>query len=216
MIKKPTNYDEIPSGEGPIKRLRDGYYEGIIKKAETRQIEGKDGKKYEVLSIALDIAEGDFKGYYQERFDSNTNPKKKWGLVQDIFLETESNTEEQNQKNAKRLKDFITSVEKSNEGYTFDWDEKTLKGKKVGLAFGLREFETSGSKVIMTTPELRFFRSIPAIKEIDYEDPRNKLRVRLIDGAFVEYNDYMKNKMKSQDEDNGDYITIEDTDDIPF
>ena len=36
---------------------------------------------------------------------------------------------------------FIWAVENSNPGYTWAWDEKTLKGKKVGLLYRNKEWE---------------------------------------------------------------------------
>ena len=42
------------------------------------------------------------------------------------------------------FKGFIKSVEESNPGYVWNWDESTLKGKKVGLILQEEEFVPTG------------------------------------------------------------------------
>lgn len=42
------------------------------------------------------------------------------------------------------FKGFITAVEESNPGYKWNWDEKTLKGKKIGIVFRMEEYSYNG------------------------------------------------------------------------
>ena len=215
MITKPKSYDAVEVMENFNKRLVDGYYEGIVTNAIVQKVKSKkDDKEYEILTLELDINSGDFKDYFKSKYDSDKRETKKWGITKDLFLESEHNTKEQNEKNARRLKEFVTSVEKSNANFTFDWDEKKLVGKKVGLAFGLREFRGSENNKIMVIPELRFFRSIDTIKDIDYSDIDNKLSIRTLEGKYVSYKDYYSKSNTSSDE--SSYITITEDDDIPF
>jgi hypothetical protein len=37
------------------------------------------------------------------------------------------------------------AIEQSNPGYTWDWDEKKLKGKKIGVIYRNREWEYNGN-----------------------------------------------------------------------
>lgn len=85
------------------------------------------------------------------------------------------------------LKAFITSVENSNNGFTYDWskDIDQLNGKKVGLIFGLEEYEDQEGK-LKTATKLTQFRSI------DKVDNAKIPRVKLLDGTFVEYEEYSK------------------------
>ena len=41
---------------------------------------------------------------------------------------------------------MITCIEESNEGYEWNWDEKTLKGKKIGVLFGREQYMMNGQK----------------------------------------------------------------------
>ncbi len=216
MIQKPRNYDEIDTTITQPKKLTDGGYEGVIKNAEVKHVDSKNGGSFDILCLELDIASGDFKDYYQNRYDKNTNPNKKWPLTRDLFLESSSNTEEANQRNARRLKELITSVEQSNPRFTFNWDEKQLIGKKVGMVFGLEEFNATNLNRVLTAPELRFFRSVNTINEIDYTLPENRLDVKLLDGSYVKYANYVPHGARTTEQDEGDFITIESDDEIPF
>ena len=42
------------------------------------------------------------------------------------------------------FKGFIKAVEESNPGYVWNWDESTLKGKKVGLILQEEEYVPTG------------------------------------------------------------------------
>ncbi len=44
------------------------------------------------------------------------------------------------------FKGMISCIEKSNEGYEWNWDEKTLKGKKIGVLFGREQYMMNGQK----------------------------------------------------------------------
>lgn len=94
--------------------------------------ENFEDKKY--LKITYDIIEGEFKGYYQEM--RKNNPDWAWaGAYVKSYKE----------KALPMFKRFCTSVSRSNGNYVFDGktnaDEKTLKGKKIGLILGEEEYE---------------------------------------------------------------------------
>ena len=72
------------------------------------------------------------------------------------------------------FKRFITSVERSNEGYTWNWDEASLKGKMFGGVFGREEFLTSDGKLKFAT-KCRFPRSVESIRKGDFTIPEDKL-----------------------------------------
>lgn len=62
---------------------------------------------------------------------------------------------------AKFFKSFTTAVEKSNKGYQWAWNEKTLVDKFVVVNFGEEEYEKDGSVKVST--KAREFRSIEAL-----------------------------------------------------
>ena len=103
------------------------------------------------------------------------------------------------------LKSFITSVEKSNPNFTFDWNKEVsqLNGKKVGLVFGLEEYQNDKGET-KTATKLTQFRSIDKIDSVKIP------KVKLLDGTYVEYEDYTKPQNNSNDpfKDYGDVVEI--------
>ena len=95
----------------------------------------------------------------------------------------------------KMLKGFITAVENSNSGFEYNWDKDIdqLKGKKVGLVFGLEEYEDQEGK-LKTATKLTQFRSLDKIDNVKIP------RVKLLDGTFVEYEEYSKPNNKIEND----------------
>lgn len=81
----------------------------------------------EYLKISYDIAEGEYKDYYKELY-KNANF---WG---GSFIRSYKESA------IRFFKGFITAVENSNKGYTWNWDEQTLKGKLVGIVLQEEEY----------------------------------------------------------------------------
>lgn len=218
MIEKPKFYDTVEVRTDSTKKLKDGTYCGVIKNAIVRNVQLK-ARKTQVLTVSFDIDEGEFKDYFKIKYENSAAAKsdKRWLCTMDFFLDDPQATDEQRQRSTKKMKTFISCVEKSNEDYTFDWNEKSLADKKVGLVFGLKEFYSNDNRVF-TTPELRFFRTIEAAKEYDSTDLSQHAAVRTVENQFVNYEEYMKNKQdyNPKDKEEDSFITVEDDDDIPF
>ena len=200
MLKKPSNYDEVQVNQD-FERLELGGHKGIIKKVEeyTSPISGNTSLKVEVDTTNDDKQPN----YYQEQYDNNTNMDKKWstGATKYVSLKEDENC-------VKMLKAFITSVENSNTNFTYDWSKEInqLNGKKVGLVFGLEEYQDSEGK-IKTATKLTNFRSIDKIDNVKIP------KVKLLDGSFIEYEDYNKNNDSINPFENVVEITNED---LPF
>jgi len=140
-MKKPQGYDETKA-YGEYETLKAGGYKCIIKKVVEE--ETTNGKKY--LKVGFDIAEGEYKDFYQKKFAKDNRENPKWSGIWTVFEEGyEPNTANQ------KFVGLITSVEKSNEGFEFNWkaenNEETLKDKKVGLVFREEEFEGTDGQV---------------------------------------------------------------------
>lgn len=183
MLKKPNNYDEIQVNQ-EYEKLDLGGHKGIIKNVEeyTSQISGNTSLKVEV-----DTANDDKQpNYYQEQYDNNTNMNKKWSTSATKYV---SLKEDENC--IKMLKAFITSVENSNNEFTYDWNKEIdqLKGKKVGLVFGLEEYQDAEGKT-KTATKLVQFRSLDKLNEIKIP------KVKLLDGSTMDYEEY-KNRNNS-------------------
>lgn len=119
-----------------------------------------DNADKEILEVELDIFDGEFKGYYQDLYDK----KGFWGLKKHASYK---------EKAKPFFKAMITSIEESNLGYKFNYDEKTLIGKKVGLVLGEEEYEGNNG-AIKKRIYIDRFRSIEAIASGDFKVPALK------------------------------------------
>ena len=102
-----------------------------------------------VLVINFDIAEGDYKNFYREQYDKQKD-NKKWKGTYRLNC-PKDNGNEKDEKAKKKFKTFIHHIEKSNQGYQWGWEEKTLKGKIFGGIFGEKEYEIEGNTGFFTT-----------------------------------------------------------------
>lgn len=198
-MEKINNWDEVEAkGMEDFRALPIGAYECVIKEAGeyTSEQSGKTSFK-----VAVDIATGDYKDYYQNRFDNNTNDNKKWDNNATRYLAFEGD-------NVAYFKGFITCVENSNPGYKWDWDETKLVGKKVCGVFQYEEYKNQegkkGVKVRLTK-----FRSLDKMKDIRVSDI-----IKLLDGTYVDYAEYNATESNNSNPFEGMEDVVEITDDI--
>lgn len=95
------------------------------------------------LVLAIDVAEGEYKGFFKKDFDSNDREDKKWRGIYRVNIPNDDGTDQDNW-TKRKFGNFIWSVQESNPGYTWDWNEKSLKGKKIGVIYRNREWEMNG------------------------------------------------------------------------
>lgn len=165
MIKKFDIDKTQEYGDYPM--LPRGGYVCIIKGAKVE--ERNDGSQ--VIVMAIDIAEGEYKGYYQQDLDRQTG-EKTWHCRYWLNVPKDDGSE-RDEWDKRKFKTFTTSLEKSNEGYVFDWDEQKFIGKLIGGLFNYREFETS-SGTVGESPNLAQVRSVDAIRSGNYKLPKDK------------------------------------------
>lgn len=180
MIAKPKAYDEININE-EFEKLELGGHKGIIIKAEeyTSDFSGKKS-----LKVYVDTASDDKQPeYFKKQYENDTRIDRKYpnGAIKYVPL-----GEEENQ--IKMLKSFITAYENSN-NCQFDWnkDWEQLKGKKIGIVFGQEEYTSQDGTTKLAT-KLNQFRSIDKIDNIKIP------KVKLLDGSYVDYEEYMESK----------------------
>lgn len=187
MLKKPEGWDKIEGIEfGDYESLELGGHEVIIKNAY--EYTGRTGNTS--LKIEVDIAGNDKQaGFFQRQYDNNTNANKTWpaGACKYISLKEEENC-------LKMFKGFTTSVEKSNPGYSWDFDEKSLVGKKLCGVFGLEQYERQDGTTGFAT-RLTQFRSLDKLNEVKIP------KIRLLNGTQIDYEEY-KTLQKSQKNEN--------------
>ncbi len=197
------DFDKIEAkGMDDFRGLPIGAYECVIMDARVNHNEqsGKD-----TFKVSVDIASGEFKDYFRKMYENDTRIDRKWNNNAVKYLSYTGD-------NIAYFKGFLTVVENSNQGYKWDWDETKLKGKKVCGVFQYEEYEkqdgTKGIKVRLTK-----FRSLDKLKDIEVSDS-----VKLLDGSYVEYENYMKkneSKTTSAEEVFGNGVTIT-MQDLPF
>lgn len=190
------DFDKVEAkGMDDFRGLPIGAYECVIKDARVNHNEqsGKD-----TFKVSIDIASGEYKDYFRKMYDTNTRIDRKWNNNAVRYLAFTGD-------NVSYFKGFITTVENSNIGYQWDWDETKLKGKKICGVFQYEEYEkqdgTKGIKV-----RLNKFRSLDKMKDIEVSDS-----IKTLDGRFVSYDDYMEEK-ENQDPFKDFNDTVEITD----
>lgn len=204
MIAKPKAYDEININE-EFEKLELGGHKGIIIKAEeyTSDFSGKKS-----LKVYVDTASDDKQPeYFKKQYENDTRIDRKYpnGAIKYVPL-----GEEENQ--VKMLKSFITAYENSN-GCQFDWgkDWDQLKGKKIGIIFGQEEYTSQDGTTKLAT-KLNQFRSIDKVDNVQIP------KVKLLDGSYVTYDDYMERKenLSSKINDLFGEVPEVNSEDLPF
>lgn len=200
MIKKPSNYDNIEVMEFDYTPIELGGHKGIIMKAEeyTSPQSGKTS-----LKVSIDTAKDDKQPeYFKEQYKNDNRIDKRWNNSAIKYI---SLGEEENQ--VKMLKAFITAYENSN-NCQFDWNKnwEQLTGKKIGLVFGMEEYE-SQDRSLKTNNKLREFRSIDKVDNIKIP------KVKKLDNTYVDYEEYMNSKKIN---DTFESAIVYDNNDLPF
>lgn len=159
-MKRIENYETVQASSGEFARPTAGGY--ICKIIDVEDVPfNKEKNKGDYLRIEYDIADGEFKGYYKEQFD-------KWGGNWNAsFIRSYK------EKALGMLKHFTNCIEASNAGYEWDWNEKGLIGKVVGLVLGEEEYENSNHE-IKTKLVVSQVKTVEEIKNGDFKVPAPK------------------------------------------
>lgn len=150
-MQKIDNFDSVSAVEEK-KRLVPGGYIARITKVE-------DVPQKEYLKMEYDFADGDFKGYWADK-------EENYGW-RDSFIRSYKD------KAIGFFKQFTNAVEDSNSGYKWNWDEKTLVGKLVGLILSEEEYEKRDGS-IGTRLRVNKVASIESIRNGNYTVPAKK------------------------------------------
>lgn len=161
-MRQYDEFDRVQPATGESETLEPGGY--ICKIISAKVEKAKEGKNYdELMKVAFDIDEGNFKGYYSRRFDRSKNYRSdaKWPGVYHQTIK---------QSDLRYFKGFITAIEESNPGYKWTWDESSLKGKIFGGIFGEEEYRGNDGKV-RTITKLQWVRSVGKVREGSFTIP---------------------------------------------
>lgn len=193
MIRKPQNWESVQAFSDRQKLPLGAYVCNVLKAAVSHTTYG------DMLQIGFDIAEGEYKDFYKSDFNANTAQDKKWKGVLRVFLPRDDNSEK-DEITKRTLKGMVTSFEKSNPGYVWNWDETSLVGKQVGILYRNEEWDYNGR----TGWAVRPFRaiSVDSVREGSFTFPPDKP----LHGTA---------SAPAPTASNGGYTAVE-TDDLPF
>ena len=97
----------------------------------------------DVIILSFDIAEGEYKGFYNENYENQASEDKKWKGNYRLRVPADDGSDEDAWKQ-RRFKTIIAAFEDSNNGFHWDWDEQKLKGKVIGGIFNNKEYDYNG------------------------------------------------------------------------
>lgn len=126
MINRFSGYDPKPTQDAR-EQLPVGGYVSRIRKAWTEN--DKNGNLR--LSISIEIIEGEYKGFFMKDYEAQKGGKyeAKYKGIYSFEVPTDSSQDVVKT----RFNRAIGSIEASNEGFRFNFDETSLVGKVVGF-----------------------------------------------------------------------------------
>lgn len=136
-------YDKSKRRQTREQLPKDAY---VVKILGARE-EKNSGGSY--IAIAFDISEGEYKGFYQNQFDRNTNEDKKWPFdgVFNLTVPDDSSPEYV----WRNWNTFFADLEDSNSGFIFSGDIKALKGKIIGGKFHIKQSRGNNGTIYNNT-----------------------------------------------------------------
>lgn len=158
-MKPIEGWDAAPAYTGEFRTLpKDKYKCKIMQVVEKGHMNDRGGRQ---VVIYFDIAEGEYKNYYQDLYmqakkkDPNIGMEKWQGRYYQGNIDTTG---------LSWFKGIITSVEKSNPGFKWTWNENELKGKVFGGLFNYEEYIGNDGKKHRAT-KLAQIRSLEGLKD---------------------------------------------------
>lgn len=129
-------------------RLPKGAY--VCKVLGVKYENGKDGLS-DMIRIQFDVVEGEQAGFFKKKYEEDTSDNKKFKGQTTIYVPKDDGSEKDGwTKNT--FASWTNAFEKSNNGYTWDWDEKKWKDKLIGIVFGDTGTVIDGKEVVYTEP----------------------------------------------------------------
>lgn len=157
-MKRIENWDSIVESTSFKRLTSNGYICKILK------VEDHPEKEY--LKIYFDIFKGDNKGYFKMQYDGDTRKERKWPNA-GTFIRSYKNSA------ASMFKGFINAIERSNKGYQWNFDEKTLVNKVVGLIIADEQYQNQKGQVRVRN-YVAAVCSVETIEKGEYEIPALK------------------------------------------
>lgn len=168
-LSKPKNWNDIPAFSGELSEniTPGGHYLQIL------AVKERSGSDWQALEVFFDCHSTDHQaGIVTAKYNYNKQfrPDSNWpGMGRKlVYL-----PQEDDPKSGRALKAFITALEASNSGFTFNFDaevEPQLKNKTIGGVFREREYEFEGNAGM--TVELAFWCDAEKVPDQKVPKPR--------------------------------------------
>lgn len=157
-IAKPKNWDNTEAAPfGFIRPKPDGYVLKVLHAGD--MLTPRLNKP--AIKIFCDIAQGEFKGYYQSLSDRLNN------MVALDYLQLI--TEDEN--NLRYYKRFVQFFEECNPGFKFDFRPLSLVGKVIGGITGEEEYLCNRDHVIKVKLKIQYLCPISTIINNEFRIP---------------------------------------------
>lgn len=166
MIQRFKDYEDTKA-YGEIQQLPKGGYELLV-----MGVQVENNSKGSYMKIACDISYGEYLGFFKTDYDNQQTEDKKWHCNYLLSIPNDDGSE-QDGWTKRRFKTVMEAFEDSNKGYHWNWDEQTLKGKKIGGLFNIREYESNGK--VRNATNLAQLVSVKTIKDGTFKLPEDKL-----------------------------------------
>lgn len=132
MIQVPAGFQPRRVASGS--KLPAGLYVCAI---EGAKVENTGYNNAPQLKVMVEIIEGDYINYfhqdYQTRASGQYADQAKYKGVIKLNLPSAQDDDKRKLWNTRSLEGFTYAVNESNPGYTWNYDENALKGKKIGI-----------------------------------------------------------------------------------
>ena len=166
MIRKPNNWENVREFTDREKLPLGAY----VCKVKGVRIDTYDATSAQLI-IQFDIAEGEYANFYKREYDANTMANKKFKGVLRVWLPKDDGSEN-DEWTKSTFKGMVTAFEKSNPGYVWNWDERSLAGRMVGILFRNEEWEYE-EKTGWTVRPFRAI-SIDSVRSGSFTIPKDK------------------------------------------
>lgn len=211
-MKKFSGYENARVN-GEFERIELGPHICKILEVSVSELKAKDGRDFQQLILKIDMDSSDKQPeYYAKKFQSDAISNAlnaKWKGYYKLTI-PEDGSEDYIKNNFKTL---TTSIERSNPGYVWNWEENTLVGKKFCGVFGIEEFVNDKNEIIPFT-RCRFVRSTENMDKIEIP------KVVLADKTKMDYEQYLEfvksGRNKQNTSNTEDAVDVLSDDDLPF
>lgn len=154
--EKRTAREPIPAG---------GYVAKILN-AEVQNYSFGD-----MLILSFDVCEGPLAGFFRRDYTANKNEDKKWRGTYRVSIPKDDGSQK-DEWSKQTMNDMIWAIEDSNPGFSWGWDETTLKGKFVGVLFRDKQWEFNGREG--WTTECCALEGVNNIRQGNFKTPKAK------------------------------------------